>query len=92
MQTIDYEAGLLAGKILSIIFIILIVSLNGILILKMVKKPKFFLSPKFMLINSLAIGDLIFALFPIVVSAKIVFGDRDMTCVTRVTANIITTM
>ncbi|XP_055890205.1 uncharacterized protein LOC129927022 [Biomphalaria glabrata] len=56
-----------------VIFIIFILAANTLLLAKQCRKPGFYFSPKNMIIISLAVGDIIFALFPLVVNAKLLF-------------------
>jgi hypothetical protein len=77
MPEVDLNELDLADKVLCITFIVLIVFINGILILKIVRKPKFFLSPKFMSLLSLAIADIALALFSILVFTLSEFGEID---------------
>uniref|UniRef100_A0A2C9L697 G-protein coupled receptors family 1 profile domain-containing protein n=1 Tax=Biomphalaria glabrata TaxID=6526 RepID=A0A2C9L697_BIOGL len=73
---------LIAEQVLTVTFILLICFINWALIITQVKKPMFYQSVKLMMIISLAIGDIIFALFPLVVHARQYFeADKTfMTC------------
>ncbi|XP_055898717.1 uncharacterized protein LOC106065742 [Biomphalaria glabrata] len=83
---------LIADKALIVIFILLICLINGALIVTQVRKPMFYQSVKLMMIISLAIGDIIFALFPLVVLAR-GFFEADPTFMTcRLSTNITTYM
>ncbi|KAK0065852.1 POU domain class 6 transcription factor 2, partial [Biomphalaria pfeifferi] len=88
----DTDELLIADKALIVIFILLICLINGALIVTQVKKPMFYQSVKLMMIISLAIGDIIFALFPLVVLARGYF-EADLTLMTcRLSTNITTYM
>uniref|UniRef100_A0A2C9KSV5 G-protein coupled receptors family 1 profile domain-containing protein n=1 Tax=Biomphalaria glabrata TaxID=6526 RepID=A0A2C9KSV5_BIOGL len=78
----DMNQLLIADQALNVIFILLICLINRALLIIQVKKPKFYQSVKLMMIISLAIGDIILALFPLVVLAKFLFEDDKtfMTC------------
>ncbi|CAL1543983.1 unnamed protein product [Lymnaea stagnalis] len=85
----DPIAYLKANKALYIIFIILILLANGLLIFKNVRKGDFMYKPKSLTILSLAIGDVLLALFPMVVQTKVLFGDYAVTglsCSTTITS------
>ncbi|CAL1546467.1 unnamed protein product [Lymnaea stagnalis] len=71
----DGDADLMAKKCLHIIFIILILLANGLLIFKNVRKCDFMHKPKTLTILSLAMGDVLLALFPMVVTTGLLFGD-----------------
>ncbi|CAL1543977.1 unnamed protein product [Lymnaea stagnalis] len=62
-------------KALCIIFLLLILLSNALLVLKNTRKFDFYTRPKNQIILSLAIGDILFALFPLIVVAKTLFGD-----------------
>ncbi|KAI8771251.1 POU domain, class 6, transcription factor 2 [Biomphalaria glabrata] len=88
----DKDELLIADKALIVIFILLICFINGALVITQVKKPMFYQSVKLMMIISLAIGDIIFALFPLVVFAR-EFFEADPTFMTcRLSTNTITYM
>jgi hypothetical protein len=86
MSDIDYDALTVANKVLVILTIVFIVFINGILIIKIVRKPKFFQSPKLMLLISLAIVDIFHGFFSLVINALILFEDINLThCPTLIT-------
>ncbi|CAL1543976.1 unnamed protein product, partial [Lymnaea stagnalis] len=62
-------------KALCIIFLLLILFSNVLLILKNAWKLDFYTRPKNQIILSLAIGDILLALFPLIVVAKTLYGD-----------------
>ncbi|CAL1546468.1 unnamed protein product [Lymnaea stagnalis] len=79
----DAEADLIANKGLHIIFIIAILLANGLLIFNNVRKGDVMYKPKTLTILSLSIGDVLMALFPMVVATRMFFGDfaqRTMPC------------
>ncbi|KAK0065849.1 POU domain class 6 transcription factor 2 [Biomphalaria pfeifferi] len=86
----DMSQLLLADQELIAIFILLICLINGALLITQVKKPMFYDSVKLMMIISLAIGDIIFALFPLVVLA-IQYSEADLTFMTCRLITIVTT-
>ncbi|CAL1547987.1 unnamed protein product, partial [Lymnaea stagnalis] len=70
-----------AGEVrimLKIIFIILIVLANSFLIFKNLRKCDFMYKPKTLTILSLATGDVLMALFPMVVHTLFVFEEEDV--------------
>ncbi|KAK0065846.1 POU domain class 6 transcription factor 2 [Biomphalaria pfeifferi] len=88
----DMAQLLIADKALIVIFILLICLINGALIVTQVRKPMFYQRVKLMMIISLAIGDIIFALFPLVVLARRFF-EADITFMTcRLSTNTTTYM
>ncbi|KAH9492303.1 hypothetical protein Btru_024632 [Bulinus truncatus] len=74
MET-GFKALVVVNKALCFIFIIPIVATNSLLIWKHVRKTKFYFLPKNMIVISLAVGDVILALFPLIVDAVSVFVD-----------------
>ncbi|KAH9492308.1 hypothetical protein Btru_024652 [Bulinus truncatus] len=75
---VSIEEGFIkANKGLSVIFIILIAAINLLLVVKHVRKPNFYYSPKNMIIISLAIGDFLLADFPLIVLAKRYFQTEE---------------
>uniref|UniRef100_A0A2C9L2F1 G-protein coupled receptors family 1 profile domain-containing protein n=1 Tax=Biomphalaria glabrata TaxID=6526 RepID=A0A2C9L2F1_BIOGL len=88
----DMAQLLISDKALTVIFILLICLINGALIVTQVRKPMFYQKVKLMMIISLAIGDIFFALFPLVVQARLLFEDDKsfMTC--RLSTNTTTYM
>ncbi|CAL1546466.1 unnamed protein product [Lymnaea stagnalis] len=76
MYSLEYDPYALnkAMKALNIIFIILILLANGLLIFKNVRKGDFMYKPKTLTILSLAIGDVLLALFPVVVQTNMLFN------------------
>ncbi|KAH9503079.1 hypothetical protein Btru_075964 [Bulinus truncatus] len=73
VMEIDTNAMLNSIKALSVIFIILICVSNSMLLVKAFRKVSFYQSPKLMTIISLAAGDIMMAMFPLVVMAKLTF-------------------
>lgn len=75
MYGLEYDAYALntALKALNVIFIILILLTNGLLVFKNVRKCDFMYKTKTMIILSLAVGDILLALFPLVLQTKILF-------------------
>jgi hypothetical protein len=74
MPTIDYHAYEIATKVLCISFLILITFINLTLIEKILKKPKFFTFPKFMILISLAAADIVHALFYLLYATLMIFN------------------
>ncbi|XP_055898463.1 uncharacterized protein LOC106066846 [Biomphalaria glabrata] len=72
----DYVALSIADKALSVIFIILICVTNIALVGRQLSRPMFYRNAKLMAIISLAVGDIILALFPGVITAKIYFNQQ----------------
>ncbi|XP_059151794.1 uncharacterized protein LOC131938012 [Physella acuta] len=72
-ETIDMDALQNAAKALLIIFIILITISNGALVIKIMRQKQFFYSPKYLVLISLAVGDIFLALFALVIQAMMFF-------------------
>lgn len=86
MSEIDHDALSTATKALSVIFIVLICTANAILIYIIARTARFMYSPKFLILISLAIGDIFFALFSLVVNARVTFEDVRLPFGTTLTA------
>ncbi|CAL1543982.1 unnamed protein product [Lymnaea stagnalis] len=89
----DPDAHITAYKALYIIFIILILLANGLLISKNVSKCDFMYKLKTLTILSLAMGDVLLALFPMVYQTKVLFGDyasTGLSCTTAITSSVYT--
>ncbi|BFZ23002.1 hypothetical protein BsWGS_26041 [Bradybaena similaris] len=86
MPEIDHDALSTATKALSVIFIVLICTANAILIYVVARSARFMYSPRCLILISLAIGDIFFALFSLVVNARVTFEDARLPFGTTLTA------
>ncbi|XP_059176854.1 uncharacterized protein LOC131956436 isoform X1 [Physella acuta] len=77
-EPVDVEALQYATKALLIIFIIVITISNGALVIKIMRRKHFLYSPKYLLLISLAVGDIFLALFALVIQAKIMFQMHEL--------------
>jgi hypothetical protein len=90
MPEIDNYVLVRFDKVLSILFIVLIFTANGRLLLKIVRTPKYFTSPKFTVLISLAIGDLLNGIYSLLVETLFLFEKVDLNnnCVVWMTSKI----
>ncbi|XP_005104841.1 POU domain, class 6, transcription factor 2 [Aplysia californica] len=77
---IDEEASLNANKALTVIFIIGILACNIVLLFKFLRKGRLLRSQRKFLVESLALGDIVLALFPLLMEARRYFEGYTLLC------------